>query len=312
MEYILGVDGGGTKTTVQIARISGEKVTQAVSGASSCKSVGVDKAIENLNAGVFGAIKNLEESLEDIYFVSSCFGFAGNIIEEDSKIYREIVFNKKLKNYLNQEKSLIFNDTRIGLEAGSDSKNKIILIAGTGSNCFGINEKGKQARATSWDYILADEGSGYEVGLKALRAVMRDYDGRGKKTLLSKIILEELNLKDILSLNKWVYGRPFSKDRIGSLAKTVCMTAEMGDKKSIDILTEEVEEAVISVVTVTHKLGFKNRDFDLVFVGGLFKCKKYFKDILISRLIENFPGINFKPLVANPAEGAIKLAIENL
>lgn len=122
MEYILGVDGGGTKTTVQIARISGEKVAQAVSGASSCKSVGVDKAIENLNAGVFGAIKNLEESLEDIYFVSSCFGFAGNIIEEDSKIYREIVFNKKLKNYLNPEKSLIFNDTRIGLEAGSDSK----------------------------------------------------------------------------------------------------------------------------------------------------------------------------------------------
>ena len=115
---------------------------------------------------------------------------------------------------------MIYNDTRIGLEAGSSSKNKIIVIAGTGSNCFGVNEEGKEAKANGWDYILADEGSGYKVSIKGLRAVMRDYDGRGEKTLLSKTILDELGFKNILDLSEWAYKKPFSKEKLGSLAKT--------------------------------------------------------------------------------------------
>ena len=311
MEYILGVDGGGSKTTVHIADIGGRVISQGFSGSSSYKSVGKNRAIENLNTAVLDAIENLKTS-EAIYFISSCFGFAGNDAKEDYKIYREIVFNKELGSYLDPRRTVICNDTRIGLESGSENKNKIILIAGTGSNCFGINEDGEQIRATGWDYILADEGSGYEVGLKALKAVMRAYDGRGEKTLLSKTILEELKLKEILDLTKWAYDGPFSKVKIGALAKTVCKTTEMGDKVSINILAEEAEEAVVSVTTVANKLGFKNKNFDLIFVGSLFKCKKYFKNILISRLRENFPKITFLPPIRNPVEGAIKLAIDRL
>ena len=311
MEYILGVDGGGSKTTVQIADIDGRVISQSVSGSSNYKSVGINRAIENLNTAIFNAAGSLKAS-EAIYFISSCFGFAGNDAGEDSKTYRKIVFNDKLNSYLNPKGTIICNDTRIGLESGSENKNKIILIAGTGSNCFGINEDGKQVKASGWDFILADEGSGYEVGLKALKAVMRAYDERGEKTLLSKTILEELNLKEILDLTKWVYDGPFSKVKIGALAKTVCKTAEMGDKVSIDILAEEAYEAAISVITVAHKLGFEKKDFDLIFVGGLFKCEKYFKNILVHRLKEKFTHINFKPLIRNPVEGAIKLAIDRL
>ncbi|GAG67886.1 unnamed protein product, partial [marine sediment metagenome] len=166
----------------------------------------------NLNTAVFDAVKKLKVT-RDIYFISSCFGFAGNDAGEDSKTYRKIVFNDKLNSYLNPKGTIICNDTRIGLESGSESKNKIIIIAGAGSNCFGINEDGKQAGASGWDFILADEGSGYSVGLKALKAIVKAYDGRGEKTLLSKTILEELNLNEIPDLIKWAYGRLFPKDK---------------------------------------------------------------------------------------------------
>jgi N-acetylglucosamine kinase-like BadF-type ATPase len=311
MKYILGADGGGTKTTVQIADVRGKAVTQVVTGASSYKSVGMSKAIENLNKGVFGAIKNLKTS-EDVNFISSCFGFAGNDAEEDCKTYTEIVFNNKLSSHLDPKKTIICNDTRIGIEVGSKKKNKIIIIAGTGSNCLGINEDGKQVRASGWDYILADEGSGYSIGLKALKAVMRAYDGRGKKTMLAKTILEELNLKKVLDLVRWAYDGPFSKAMIGTLAKEVCKTAKMGDEVSIDILAEEACEAAVSVITVADKLGFKNEDFDLIFAGSLFKCKEYFKNILMGRVKEDFPKVNFIPMIKNPVEGAIKLAVEKL
>lgn len=311
MNYILGVDGGGSKTTVQIADTSGKVISQAVSGSSSYKSVGINRAIGNLNTAVFDAVKKLKVT-RDIYFISSCFGFAGNDAGEDSKTYRKIVFNDKLNSYLNPKGTIICNDTRIGLESGSESKNKIIIIAGAGSNCFGINEDGKQAGASGWDFILADEGSGYSVGLKALKAIVKAYDGRGEKTLLSKTILEELNLNEIPDLIKWAYGGLFPKDKISALAETVSNTAKMGDKVSIDILAEEAEEVVISVTTVANKLGFKDKAFDLVLVGGLFKCEVYFKNILINRLRENFPKIKSMPLVGNPAGGAVKMAIERL
>ena len=311
MKYILGVDGGGTKTTVQIADVRGKAVTRVVSGASSYKSVGISKAIENLNKAVFNAIKNLKTS-EDVYFISSCFGFAGNDAEEDSKTYKEIVFNNKLGSHLDPKRTIICNDTRIAIELGGKNNNKIVVIAGTGSNCLGINEDGDQIKASGWDYILADEGSGYAVGLSALKAVMRAYDGRGKKTLLSETILKELNLKKVLDLVRWAYDEPFSKVKIGALAKTVCMTARMGDSVSMDILVKEAEEAAVSVITVADKLGFKNKSFDLIFTGSLFKCEEHFKNVLMRRVKEDFPGINFMPRIKNSVAGAVKLALEKL
>ncbi|MEA2016794.1 MAG: BadF/BadG/BcrA/BcrD ATPase family protein [Actinomycetota bacterium] len=311
MKYILGVDGGGSKTTVQISDLGGEKLLRVVCGASSYKSVGKEKAVENLNRGVLKAINNLENP-EDVHFESSCFGFAGNDVSEDLRIYRRIVFNDRVKDYIDKKKTIICNDTRIGLEAGSDSKNRIVIIAGTGSNCLGINEEGKTAGASGWDYILADEGSGYGVGHKALKAIVRSYDGRGEKTVLTRVIMEKLKLDKVLDLTSWVYDAPFSKIKISALAKTVCSAALMGDNVSMKILTEEAEEASVSVITVAKKLGLENKRFDLVFVGGLFKCREYFRNTLINKLKKSLPKVNFVPGLVNPVEGAVKLAIKNL
>ena len=55
-----------------------------------------------------------------------------------------------------------------------------------------------------------------------------------------------------------------------------------------------------------------DKKFDLVFVGNVFKCEKYFKVVLMKKLKGKFPKINFKPLTKRPVEGAIKLALENL
>jgi len=65
-------------------------------------------------------------------------------------------------------------DYVLGVDGGSDSKNGIMIICGTGSNCFGVNEEGKEAKVNGWDYILGDEGSGYEIGIKALGALINE------------------------------------------------------------------------------------------------------------------------------------------
>jgi len=311
LDCILGVDGGGTKTVVQIADCSGKLLAENESSPGSYKSVGAENAKANINNAVLGAINKLKTS-DSIIFKSACFGLAGNDSKEDKNIYHKIIFNSKIKDYLNPADTIICNDTRIGLAAGSSSKNRLMIICGSGSNCFGINEEGREAKANGWDWILADEGSGYEISIKALRAFMRAYDGRGSGTLLSKTILEDLNIKNVSELIKWAYSSSFSKEKIATVAKTVCRTAEMGDEVSIKILKEEASEAVISAATVINKLNLSDKEFDFVFVGSVFKCEKYFKNILEKELKKRFKKINFKPLTKKPVEGAIKLALKNL
>ena len=311
MDYILGVDGGGTRTIVQVADLSGEVVAESESGSSNYKSVGIKIAKENINKAVFKVIDLLNNSKE-FTFKNACFGLSGNDSCEDRDIYHKIIFNSKIKDYLNPASTIICNDTRIGLAAGSNSKNGIMIICGTGSNCYGINEEGKEAKVNGWDYILGDEGSGYAVGIKALRALMKAYDGRGENTLLFKTILEDLNIKNVSELIRWAYIDSFSKDKIAAIAKTVCRTAEMGDRISIKILEEEAMEAINSVTVVANKLNIADKKFDLVFVGNLFKCEKYFKSVLMKKLKSKFTQINFMPLTEKPVEGAIKLALGNL
>ncbi|MHB8279842.1 MAG: BadF/BadG/BcrA/BcrD ATPase family protein, partial [Candidatus Humimicrobiaceae bacterium] len=117
---------------------------------------------------------------------------------------------------------------------------------------------------------------------------------------------------DISELVSWVYDKPFFKEKIAELSEIVCSSAKMGDILSIEILREEAREAASSVIVVVNKLNLADKDFDLVLVGGVFKCEKYFKNLFFKILKNKFQRINFKLLMEKPVEGAIKLALESL
>jgi len=312
LDYILGVDGGGTKTVIRITDYHGNIVSEIITGAGNYKSVGISVAEENITKGVLSAIRQIGNETGDVFFASSCFGLSGLDSEQDETIFKNIIFNNKIKKLLHPDKITICNDSRIGLAAGTDNKNAIMIICGTGSNCFGINEEGEEAKANGWDFILGDEGSAYEIGVKALRSIMRAFDKRGIKTLLTQTILKELNIKDVQGLIDWCYNIPFSSERFAALTKTVCNTAELGDKLSIKLLRDEAMEALLSVSVVAKKLKLKSRQFDIIYVGSVFRCERYFKQVLTEKLKEKFPKINFAPLKDKPVSGAIKMAIKNL
>ena len=124
--------------------------------------------------------------------------------------------------------------------------------------------------------------------------------------------MDYLKLKDISELVSWVYDKPFFKEKIAELSEIVCSSAKMGDILSIEILREEAREAASSVIVVVNKLNLADKDFDLVLVGGVFKCEKYFKNLFFKILKNKFQRINFKSLTEKPVEGAIKLALENI
>ncbi|MHB1346412.1 MAG: N-acetylglucosamine kinase [Candidatus Humimicrobiaceae bacterium] len=312
MDYILGVDGGGTKTMIAVADLNGEIIIEKSIGSINFKSIGVDGAAKNFVQGMKSVIKELESNGDTPYFKSSYFGLAGLNTSYDKVVCVKIVLNESINSYLNLQKAVLCNDTVIGLAAGSMNKNRVIIICGTGSNCYGINEEENEAKSNGWDYILGDEGSGISMGIKTLRAIMQAYDGRGDETLLTKAVYEFLNINSVDELNKWTYEDNFSKDRFASLSLPLCETAEKGDKVAIKILKEEAEEVIKNVTAVVKRLHLADRDFDLVFVGNNFKCIKHFQRIILKKLKESFPSINYIPLTSKPVIGAIRLALKNL
>jgi len=312
LDYILGVDGGGTKTMIAVADLDGKIIIEKSIGSINFKSIGVEGAAKNFISGITPVIKELENNGSRPYFKSSYFGLAGLNTSYDKVVCVKIVLNNSISSYLNLQKAVLCNDTVIGLAAGSMNKNKVIIICGTGSNCYGINEEENEAKANGWDYILGDEGSGISMGIKTLRALMQAYDGRGDETLLTGTVFECLNINSIDELNRWTYDETFSKDRFASLSLPLCTTAEMGDKVAIRILKEEAEEVIKNVSAVVKRLHLENREFDLVFVGNNFKCIKYFQKIILKKLKDSFSNINFIPLTTKPVIGAIRLALKNL
>ena len=287
MNFVLGVDGGASKTEVKAMSLDNNFSAENISGSTNYKSDGIDNAKKNLTSAIYEVIQKINENTNIVFdcFKSACFGLSGYDFEEEKHIYSDMIFKSELGKYFIQEKTMICNDAKIGLAAGSNSKNGVIFIAGTGSNCYGINNNGQEAKACGWDFILGDNGSGYEIGVKALRAIIRNYDGRGDDTLLSNTILEDLKLNNIFELVHWTYNE-FSKEKIASIAKTVERTAYMGDKKSIELLTEEALEAVQSVKAVVSKLNIQDINFDCILAGSIFKDEKYFKSQINFRKLD--------------------------
>ena len=80
---------------------------------------------------------------------------------------------------------VIVNDATAALVGGTGHPFGVVCVAGTGSIAFGVNRAGERARAGGWGHLLGDEGSGYAIGLEALRAVCRASDGRGPQTALT-------------------------------------------------------------------------------------------------------------------------------
>jgi N-acetylglucosamine kinase-like BadF-type ATPase len=313
MKYVLGVDGGATKTVFKAKDTENDFVVEVVKGSSNIKSNGLVETGKNITDGIKEIVERLKKEFPSFsIFSGACFGVAGLDFELDKKSYESIIFSKENRKYFIPSKTIICNDSRIGLEAGSTSPNRLMLICGTGSNCYGINESGQEAGSNGWDYILGDEGSGYSIAIKALRAIMRAYDGRGDKTLLSDAVLKYLGLSSELELVHWAYKNTISKNDIAAITSLVCVTANAGDQMSKKILEGECDEAILTVSTVIKKLKLENSCFDLVLVGSVFNCKKYYKDLFMSEINKRFSGVNIKKPVKKPVEGAIKLALEKL
>ena len=155
-----------------------------------------------------------------------------------------------------------------------------VLIAGTGSICFGVNSKGVSARCGGYGHILDDAGSGYAIGRDALREAVRSADGRSEPSALSRAVLGRFP-QGIGELIEYVYSKAGKAD-IASFAETVIECAAAGDETSLEILHREARELSELVQALSRRLGMARPRTALL--GGLLTSDNVYSGIVCREL----------------------------
>jgi N-acetylglucosamine kinase-like BadF-type ATPase len=255
VEYFMGIDGGGSHVRVVITTPDLTVVSSAQGGSANPNSAGRDAAALAVQETVWTALADARLRVGEIAAVG--IGIAGTVTARDW--VRETVAAA-----LPTAALAIATDFEIALIGSRGERLGVLILAGTGSVAFGINEAGESAQVGGWGYLLGDEGSGYMLGLKALQAVVRAADGRDQATSLTDAVLASLQLKNPQELIQWVYAPNRTRD-IARLAPLVLDAVD--DPVAKRIVSENLDELKLAAETVVRRLKIKSPAF--AFAGGL-------------------------------------------
>lgn len=291
---IVGVDGGGTKTTALAAGMKGQVIRHATAGPSNYNTVGFEAACSAIETAVSGSLRGAE-------LAALCLGLAGVGRQDDVQRFQAWARGRYPNIPL-----LVVNDAQILLAAGAPDGAALALVCGTGSIVYGRTAAGTWVRSGGWGYLFGDEGSGYVIGAAALRAVMWAEDGRGRLTLLAGFILERRKLKTAQDLIHSIYGAESPRAEIAGLADLVEQAAIQEDAVARSILDHAARDLALTVQAAYRKLG--NAPVPLVLTGGTILNGVYLLTAFQRACAEL--GLVFSTVikVPEPAEGALLLA----
>jgi len=294
MEYVIGVDGGGSKTEAASTLINGKLMKRHISGSININAVGYEEAKRNL-IEVLEMVK-LEEKAK-----ICVIGAAGLENEKNRKLIMELLNGKYAeKVILTSDAKIAYKTTQMG---GGD---KMILICGTGSIAY-MEVNGKPLRAGGWGYLLGDEGSGFWIARKAINKILRGYDEGRQPTKLTLKIMEKLNVNKPQEIVEKVYSEMGIVD-VARVAEDVAKAFEEGDEEAEEIMMEAAWELARLIKTLIKRSGIEK--CEVYCSGGVFKTSNKLIEAIRRYVEAEYPNVKICRCSYRGVAGAILMAIE--
>lgn len=296
MSFYLGIDGGGTKTRCAL----GDETTvlaTSMSGGSNVIRVGERNAREALHTAVRQACATANITPDQIK--SICIGAAGAARPEIAATIRSILFE------LTPAPVDVVGDMVIALEAAFASGAGVIAIAGTGSIVWGRDATGRTARAGGWGFAISDEGSGHWIGRRAISAILQLHD-EGQETALTAMVLRAWNLTTIDELVQKANALP--PPDFPRLFPAVLRAAEQSDATARKLLDDAATHLANLSAIVIRRLAAQPPYVPVAMTGSVFRKSADVRQVFYNALQKSFPGIEVRPDLVDPVEGALALA----
>jgi N-acetylglucosamine kinase-like BadF-type ATPase len=302
MRFVLGFDGGGTKTECVLMDEAGKVRAQGRSGPSNPMRVGFGGAFAAVCEAGRTAMQNAELLPGDIRAV--CAGLAGLAQPESQRKMARLLTEEYPGKVIH-----VCTDLDLTLEATGDRR-AIVLIAGTGSGAVGRDLSGQVLRVGGHGPLLGDEGSAYDVGRRAAIAALREYDRGMPDSALAAKILSELGIANWEDFHLRVYSSP--DEVFPRVFPIVTAAADEGNSEARALLQDAVVELATLVADLVERLQLKSEKFLLVKSGGMVGRSAYFDKLLDERLHLAAPHAEFGSPVMTAAEAGARLAVRLL
>lgn len=218
VRYLMGVDGGATKTLAAVLDLQSDELHLAHAGPSNEDAVGAKAAVEALLGAAEGAIA--QAGIDATELGAAVLAVAGTDTES---IVRQV-------RGARSDAWIVVNDVVGAWATATGAGPGVAVISGTGSNVFGVGPDARAWRAGGWGHLLGDEGSGYWLGLQSIKAALRDRESSGPETALSDAAPRFFGVESVEALASFVYSKPLTKGEIAAFATETAKLATQGDE----------------------------------------------------------------------------------
>lgn len=307
---VVGIDGGGTQTTAVAIDANGVTVARSAAGSSNIKAAGWEQATTVLQQvlAALAVAMPVEVVVVGLHAALAGAGRSGDAERIRQRLLtccRSGALTSRFGR-LAAEAVTVSNDA-LAVLAAAEAAAGVVAIAGTGSLVWGRNAAGAEARTGGWGYLLGDEGSGYDLGRRALGAVLAAYDGRRGPTALTEAVLAHFALAAPPDLIGRIYDGPSARIDIADVAPLTLRLADEGDATARALLAVSVQALADQVRPVAIKLGLIDEPFPVVCSGGMFQNAAFFEALEAAVADTVIGGQCCRPR-RTPAEGAALLA----
>jgi N-acetylglucosamine kinase-like BadF-type ATPase len=266
MGYVLGVDGGNSKTLAAVGDDTGTILGVARAGGSNHQGLGLAEAMEHIRAAADGAVARA--GLAPYELDVAYYALAGADLPEDFALLRPALEDLRFGNAVG-----LNNDSAASLRSGTDNPNAVVVGWGSGANAMGRNAAGQEIRLPALGEISGDWGGGDDLAREAIRLVARAHDGRGMPTALTEIVLGLLQVPDVDEMIRTLYFRRVSPDFLRRLTPLIFRAADQGDAVARALVERAAEEVAVTALALLRRLGLTGVQADVVLGGSVFRTE---------------------------------------
>lgn len=298
--FVVGLDGGGTKTIAELFDARGHVLSDARGGPSNFQVIGEDEASRVILDCVAECCSRASVRPADLRAVVA--GLTGAGRRGDRLRMIRALKRHSAKRKLKIKRFKVESDARTALEGAFTGRAGIIVIAGTGSIVFGKDDEGNVHRAGGWGRLIGDEGSGYAIGREAFRALARIIDGRENGSRLVKLIGDVHRLRTQKEIINALYKKGFD---VASVVPLVLKAAEEHDAVAMRIVHNAADELLDIIAVVAKKMRPRGKvKLPLVFVGSLLTNDNVYSRLLPRKIQARLKWVEVRPPEGSPVKGA--------
>ena len=252
--YLLGIDGGGSKTDFLVCDTELNEVARFITSRSNPNDIGIEALESLLKEGVN---RLLSENRIDASDIAAAYAGIAGLTSSDYAQRVKLLLSQMLPN----AKIDALHDGINVLYGSFPFEDGVSVICGTGSSCF--IKKGEAIFRIGGYGVFDLSGSGYEIGRAGLAHALECADGRQTEGILEELLHEKLGDDFVRALDNLL---KMSKDEIAAFAKTVFDAAEKGDDNAFAI----IESNMRYIATLINRAAdYFEGEFNVALAGGI-------------------------------------------